>query len=67
MSVRTSGKKKRQSPQRCPKCGATERLTVAVTCVPDPEATIGGRVVWDNDSQAECAECGFTGTVADFL
>ena len=31
MSVRTSGKKKRQAPQRCPKCGDTERLTVAVT------------------------------------
>jgi hypothetical protein len=33
MSGRTSGEEKRQqSPERCPKCGATENLTVAVTC-----------------------------------
>jgi hypothetical protein len=65
MSVRRNGKKKRQSPQRCPKCGATERLTVAVTCVPDARATIGGRVVWNNESAAKC-ECGFSGKVSDF-
>jgi hypothetical protein len=66
MSGRTSGKEKRQSPERCPKCGATENLTVAVTCVPDARATWGGRVVWDNDSAAECGVCGFIGKVADF-
>jgi hypothetical protein len=47
--------------------GEVKRGAVAVTCVPDAEAVIGGRVVWDNDSQAECTECGFTGKVSDFL
>jgi hypothetical protein len=59
-------KQKQQSPQKCPKCGNTENLTVAVTCVPDAESTWGGRVVWDNDTATTCGACGFIGKVADF-
>jgi hypothetical protein len=59
-------KQKQQSPQRCPKCGATVGLIVAVKCVPDREAPWGGRVVWDNDTATTCTACGFIGKVADF-
>ena len=52
-------KQKQQSPQKCPKCGNTENLTIAVTCVPDRESTWGGRVDWDNDSATTCGGCGF--------
>jgi hypothetical protein len=61
-----SHKQKQQSPQKCPKCGETENLTIAVTCVPDRESTWGGRVVWDNDTATTCGGCGFIGKVADF-
>jgi hypothetical protein len=64
--IGTSGKEKQQSPQKCPKCSNTENLTVAVTVVPDGSSVLGGRVVWDNDSAAECGACGFIGKVADF-
>jgi hypothetical protein len=66
MSGRTSGKEKQQSPERCPKCGETDRLTVAVTVVPDGSTIFGGRVVWDNDTATTCGACGFIGKVADF-
>jgi hypothetical protein len=66
MSGRTSGKEKQQSPQRCPKCGATANLTVSVTVVPDGSSVLGGRVVWDNDTATKCGACGFIGKVADF-
>jgi hypothetical protein len=56
----------RQSPERCPKCGATVGLVVAVTVVPDGSTIFGGRVVWDNDTATECTACGFIGKVADF-
>jgi len=66
MSGRTSGKEKQQSPQRCPKCGATANLTVSVTVVPDGSSVLGGQVVWDNDTATKCGACGFIGKVADF-
>ena len=66
MTGRTSDKEKRQSPERCPKCGATVGLVVAVQCVPDGREVSGGRVVWDNDTAAEWTTCGFIGKVADF-
>ena len=53
-------------PERCPKCGETDRLTVAVWCVPDGREVSGGRVVWDNDTATTCGVCGFIGKVADF-
>jgi hypothetical protein len=59
MSGQTSGKQKQQSPERCPKCGTTVGLIVAVQCV-------GGRVVWDNDTATTCPACAFIGKVADF-
>jgi hypothetical protein len=43
MSGRTSGKEKQQSPQRCPKCGATANLTVSVTVIPDWSSVLGDR------------------------
>jgi hypothetical protein len=61
-----SHKQKQQSPQKCPKCGNTENLTVAVTVVPDGSSIFGGRVVWDNDTATTCGACGFIGKVADF-
>jgi hypothetical protein len=63
-----SKKKKRPPtpPERCPKCGTTHNLTVAVKNVPDGRYLLGGRVVWDNNSAAKC-ECGFTGKVSDFF
>ena len=57
---------KQQSPQKCPKCGNTENLTLAVTVVPDGSSIFGGRVVWDNDTATTCGACGFIGKVADF-
>jgi hypothetical protein len=66
MSGRTSGKEKQQSPQRCPKCGATANLTVSVTVIPDGSSVLGDRVVWDNDTATKCGACGFIGKVADF-
>jgi hypothetical protein len=66
MSGRTSGEEKRQSPQRCPKCGATANLTVSVTVVLDGSSLLDGAVVRDNDSAAECGACRFIGKVADF-
>jgi hypothetical protein len=64
MSGRTSGKEEQQSPQRCPKCGATANLTVSVTVVADGSTIFGGRVVWD--TATKCGACGFIGKVADF-
>ena len=63
-----SKKKKRPAapPERCPKCGETDRLTVAVRNFPDAESKWGGRVVWDNDTATTCGSCGFIGKVADF-
>jgi hypothetical protein len=55
------------SPQKCPLCEATVGLTVAVVCVPDGREVSGGRVVWDENSGAECTACGFVGKVVDFL
>jgi hypothetical protein len=66
MTGRTSDKEKRQSPERCLKCGAPVGLVVAVQCVPDGREVSGGRVVWDNDTAAEWTTCGFIGKVADF-
>jgi len=66
LSGRTSGKEKQQSPQRCPKCGATANLTVPVTVIPDGSSVLGDRVVWDNDTATKCGACGFIGKVADF-
>jgi hypothetical protein len=68
MSKKQKQQKKKRAPRKCPKCGTTKNLTVAVKCVPDARYLIGGRVDWDNDSAAECAGgCGFIGKVADFL
>ena len=47
-------KQEKRAPRKCPKCGTTENLTVAVKNVPDGRYRIGGRVDWDNNSQAKC-------------
>jgi hypothetical protein len=57
-----SRKQKQQSPQKS--LSAATPKTVAVTVVPDGSSVLGDRVVWDNDSAAECGTCGFIGKVA---
>jgi hypothetical protein len=66
MSNKQKKQQRKQAPRKCPKCGTTKNLTVAVKCVPDGRFLIGGRVDWDNNSAAKC-ECGFSGKVSDFF
>jgi hypothetical protein len=53
---------------KCPKCGS-EDIDVKITAwarVSDGGAEVRGEPEWDEDSDAECADCGHEGVVGDF-
>jgi hypothetical protein len=55
---------------RCPSCGSGERLSVVATIVAfltsDGCDTNNSDTEWSSDSAAQCHDCGWTGTVAEF-
>jgi hypothetical protein len=66
MSGRTSGEEKRQSPERCPKCGATENLTVAVSASLMPARFGAAGSFGTTTARPSAGLAGFIGKVADF-
>ena len=49
---------------RCPKCHEPIRIfNVTTTVISYPDGTeVDGDVNWEDDNEAECVSCGWTGT-----